>query len=396
MIKEKNRALTPQALEPQAVQIKAVKSLTELEPHAEAWNGLACRAPSLVPDQSHAWVASYLEHALLPGESWFCFLAFHGEVLIGVLPVIVSPRKLLGIPCHTFRAPYNDQTASIDCLVEPGLEETIIPLFLKGLRQTDPTCFCFEMRRLPECSPTLALVRKGWNRFKTIETFDGYGTFIKIEGTFEDYCTRLGTKFTRNLRRLERKFFALPGAILVFVTGQDLTGKELEHFMAVEGSSWKCTRGSALCQCDSLALFYAALIKRLMDVGWLEWHFLLEDGKTIAANLAIRVNRSLIILKTCYDEAYSSFSPGTVLFGKMFERAFKSGEVDEVNLLTDYAWNQNWQVEKRKYYNLVLFPRRPFPQIAGYWPLKTRKTVRQWPGARPLYHYLKTLKRGGR
>jgi hypothetical protein len=78
----------------------------------------------------------------------------------------------------------------------------------------------------------------------------------------------------------------------------------------------------------------------------------------------------------------------------MFERAFIGGEVDEVNLLTDYSWNQNWQVEKRSYYNFQLFPDRAFPKFIGYFPLKTRQIARQWPGVRPLYYFFKNGLRG--
>jgi hypothetical protein len=128
----------------------------------------------------------------------------------------------------------------------------------------------------------------------------------------------------------------------------------------------------------------------------LEWHFLEAEGKTIAAHLALQINRSLIILKICYDEAYSSYSPGAVLFEKMFERAFHSGKVDEVNLLTDYAWNQNWQAERRSYYNLYLFPDKPLSTLAGYIPLKMRIGLRQVPAVHQAYHFcLNCLKRVG-
>jgi hypothetical protein len=111
--------------------------------------------------------------------------------------------------------------------------------------------------------------------------------------------------------------------------------------------------------------------------------------------LAIRVNRSLVILKICYDEAYSSYSPGTILFGKMLERVFNSGEVDEVNLLTDYAWNQNWQVEKRSYHNLILFPAKPFPLLAGYIPLKMRVGLSQVSSIRKVSHFCRASFKGG-
>jgi len=367
--------------------IQTVRTLEELEPHATAWNDLVLQAPHRLPDPSHAWIASYLEHQLEAGESWFCLLVHHNSTLVGVLPIIVTPFKRLGLNCHKFRTPYNDQTASVDFLIKPGLEKQILPLLLSQLKQMQPACFYFEMRRLPECSPTLAIINNGLKIFFPVSTFDGYGSFIKVEGNFDEYKVRLGTKFNRNLRRLERKLFTLQDVRLSFLTGKFITEEDLSRFMQVEALSWKCTQGTALFQCDSLVSFYKALTNRLMDLGWLEWHFLEAEGKPIAANLAIRVNRSLIILKTCYDEAYSSCSPGSILLEKVFERAFTSGEVDEINFLTDYSWNQNWQVDKRSYYNLYLFPYKPLPVLAGYVPLKMRLGLRQVPAVRQAYNF---------
>lgn len=374
-------------MEQNGLQIQIVRILEELEPYAESWNELAFQAPHQLPDPSHAWIASYLEHQLEVGENWFCLLAFDHSTLVGVLPVILSPFKRMGMNCHKFRTPYNDQTASVDFLVRPGMEEKIIPFFLSQFQEMEPSCFTFEMRRLPESSPTLALMKSGQNKIASVAVLDGYGSFVNIAGTFDDYKARLGSKYTRNLRRLERKFFALPGARISFLTGDSLTEQELSCFMQVEALSWKCAKGSALCQCDSLESFYKALASRLAGLGWLEWHFLEAEGKTIAAHLAIRVNRSLIVLKICYDEAYASYSPGTILFEKMIERVFMLGEVDEVNLLTDYAWNQNWQVEKRAYYNLYLFPYKPLPLFTGYIPQKMRLGLRQVPAVRRVFNF---------
>lgn len=370
--------------------VKTVRTHEELRPHAEAWNDLAFNAPYRLPDSSHAWTASYLEHQLEIGESWFCLFAYEQSSLVGVLPVIITPFKRTGRPYHKFRTPYNNQTASVDFLIKPGLEKKVIPLFLDRLRQIEPACFSFEMRRLPEGSPVLEIMGKGLKGFFPVSVFAGQGSFIQVKGSFERYKARLRPKFKRNLRRQAQKIASLPGLSVSYLTGKAIASEELDRFMQVEASSWKGKVGSAINQDVSLISFYKTLTSRLRALGRLEWHFLEAESKTIAATLAIRVNRSIVLLKTCYDEAYSAYSPGTYLFEKIFEQVFQSGEVDELNFLTDYSWNRNWQVIKRSYYDLFLYPSKPLSILAGFLPLKIRLGLHQWPALRRVYRFFRT------
>ncbi len=367
--------------------IQTIRTLEELEPHAEAWNNLAFQAPHPLPDLSHAWIASYLQHQLTDGESWFCLLAYDHSTLVGVLPLVVTPLQRLGLKRNKLRTPHNDQTASVDFLVAPGREEKIIPLFLSHLSRLRPLWYCLEMRHLPEGSSAWPIINGGIKKIKSVTVFDGDGCFVEVDGPFEKFKSRLRPNFRRKLGSYERKLFALPQARISFQSGKFFAAQGLSRFMEVEALGWKGAQGSALCRNEALASFYRVLTERLSELGWLEWAFLEAEGKTIAAILGIRVNRSLIALKTCYDEAYASFSPGTILLTKLFEKAFSGGEVDEVNCLTDYPWFQNWPMERRAYYNVTLFPFKPFPIFAGYFPLLMHHHLRQVPVLRRLSRF---------
>jgi hypothetical protein len=378
------------------LSVEIARTLDDLEPHADAWNCLTLESPHCLPMLSHVWVASYLEHQLEPGESWFCLFAYDNSKLVGVLAVVVTPINLLGIKRPRLRAPHNNHTRSVDFLIEQGREKEIIPLFLSCIDRIRPAIFCLELKRLPASSPSLSVLADGVKRVISECNFDGYGSFIRVEGSYEEFKARLTTRFNRNLRRLGRKLALLEDVEVSFLTGKSGTEKELTRFMQVEASGWKSRMGSAIIQSPSLVSFYTALVRRLADLEWLEWHFLDAEGKTIAAHLAIRVNRSLIINKIAYDEAYSSYSPGQILFERMVERAFASGEIDEIDCLTDYAWNRDWQMEQRAYYNLSIFPCRPVPVLAGIVPLRVRAIARHVPGLRPLYRSLINLIKGSR
>jgi hypothetical protein len=357
---------------PKDFQIRIIRTFKELKPHAEAWDNLALQSPQQLPDLSYAWTVSHLEHQLTPTESWFCLLAYDRSSLVGVLPVVTTLQKRMGMNRTCFRTPYNDQTASIDFLIQRGREEEVIPLFIAQLPAIDPAWFSFEMRHLPDGSPSLAMLGRGIMGIKSVAGSDGWGCFIRVRGSVEELQKKLKPNFKKNLRKAEHKFLSLKDAKLSFVSGEAHSEEALRRFIEVEKASWKFDQGSAIIQSDSLVSFYKALTGRLGDLGWLEWQFLEAEGKALAALMTIRVNRSLVALKICFDEAYAAFSPGIYLLAKTVERAFASGRVAEVNLLTDYPWFYHWPVEKRSYYNITMFPSRFFPLFAGYYWMMIR------------------------
>jgi hypothetical protein len=366
------------------LHVQTLRTFKELEPHAWAWNNLAFQAPQQLPDLSYAWIVSHLEHQLKSTESWFCLLVFDQDSLVGVLPVVVTSQKRMGLTFRRLRTPYNDQTASVDFLIEAGREKEIIPLFLAQLQQIEPRWFSFEMRRLPDCSPALSLMNRDFKGIRLVSVFDHWGCFIRVRGKAKEFQEKLRPNFKKKLRQYERKFLALKDAKISYVSGSTLSEGDLLRFMQVESSSWKYAGGTAIVQSPSLVSFFQTLTRRLRDLGWLEWQFLEAEGHPIAALMTIRVDRSLVALKICFDEAYAAISPGIYLLAKTVERAFASGRVEEVNLLTDYPWFHNWPMEKRAYYTVWLFPSRFFPFVFGYLWLKLRRSIRSLPGVSRL------------
>jgi CelD/BcsL family acetyltransferase involved in cellulose biosynthesis len=105
--------------------------------------------------------------------------------------------------------------------------------------------------------------------------------------------------------------------------------------------------------------FYALAAERFRDHGWMEWNFLETGEKTIGAHYAVRLNRTLFLLKIGYDEAYSACSPGNLLLEKTVEHVSKSGELDEINCVADCAWHRSWGMQNRRVYDLLFLPRIP-------------------------------------
>jgi CelD/BcsL family acetyltransferase involved in cellulose biosynthesis len=394
--KEKIRCVPGEVGGNSVLQVKTVNSLDELECHADAWNAMAMEAPNQMPTLSHAWVASFFENQLRPDEKWHTILAFDNDMLVGVLPVIVTPNHMLGFSRPRLSTPQNKHSFSVDFIAARGREGEIVPALLAHLWREEPRPFDFLLSRLPETSRTLEILSGGFERSTIVKELDGYGSYLKIDRPFEVYRKTLSRNFSRNLTKAKNKLARMPGVKTVFLSGRDATEEQLELFMRVEASGWKAQAGTAILQSPNLKSYYTALCRRLGQLGWLEWHFLLSEERVLAAQLGVKMGRTLVILKIAYDEEFSSCSPGTILMERTLERAFNLGETDEVNLITDMAWHENWEMLQRKYFNLWIYPRRPIPILMGAMGRRAKIEIRRLPGFMPAYRRFSGLLKGGR
>lgn len=372
-----------------------VRRLQELRPFKKEWNRLACLAPQQSPLLSHAWISSYLEHRLKNSESWFCVFACEGEKVLGVLPIVVVSGRLAGRDYPVLRVPGDKHTMAVDLLVAPDRLDEIVPLLIDRALEECPTYRYLEFAQLTKSSPILTLFQAGfWKRLATME-FCGNGSFLNVAGNFDDYRRKLSRNSRRNLKRKAARLHKLAGVRYLFLRGNEATEADLLLMAEVEDKSWKSEVGSSIVKSEELVQFYTTLCRRLSECGWLEWHFLEGDGKTIAAHLAIRIGRSIVLWKIGYDESYHSCSPGSMLFEELVRLSFDCDAIDEINLMTDMAWHPHWQAQKRQYFTVRLYSDKVLPVLLAFWPAKIKSLMRKIPGLRPFVRRVRRLARCG-
>jgi len=343
--------------------ISIIDHIDELKKYADAWNALAYEVPPRLPTSSYAWVSSYLEYFLSPGETWRCIFAHDDDRLVGVLPLIVSRRTKAGLAW--LRTPMGGHMIAVSPLLFPGRESDVSKALLNAAWSSDPNVVWIEMSDLPANSPLLEHV----DDCARLEISRRAGRYLRVDGNQDQYQSSLSRNFRSNQRKAANKLRKLEGVETAFITGQDASSAQLSEFIPVEASGWKGRSGSAIQKSPDLIAFYTTLTTRLADAGWLEWHFLRAEGQAIAANLAVRFSHSIFVWKLGYDEDYRRFSPGGMLFQSLVDRAFADPDVDEINLLTNEPWYDNWRMNEREFYRIRLYKKqRPLSILLGFIP----------------------------
>ena len=343
-------------------RVLVVDRIEELREHADAWNTLAFEVPPRIPTSSHAWVSAYFEHCLAPGETWRCVLAYDrgGDRLVGVLPLIAGG----GILRRRLRTPHDGHTIAVGPLLAPGDEASILDALLRAAWASEPRTPWIEVADVPDSSPLMANLGAHLHLALTRR----HGSYLRVDGDQEQYQASLSKNFRSNQKKAANKLKKLADVETAFLTGENASSAQLPDFAPVEASGWKGRESSAIQASMSRMAFYTTLADRLAEAGWLEWHFLRAEGRAIAANLAVRFNRSVLVWKLAYDEAHARCSPGGMLFQALVDRTFPDPLIDEINLLTDAPWYGNWRMEKRDFLRIRLYRRRPGSLLLGFLP----------------------------
>ena len=345
---------------PDNIQIVDIRSIQELEPHADAWADLLLQSTAASPMLSYPLISAFFETQILPSETWFCLFAYEGEQLVGILPMIaVKSFNMFGLSLLFLKTPYNNfHTSAVDCLTLRGRED-ILELFVDYLSFVPRTWTLIRFREMPEHSPSMLYMNRHEKKLKIVKKLSGGENYIQLPADYEKYHASLSSSFRRQLKRRTRKLEKLEDVRFICREDKRSSLENMKRFEDAEDRGWKGLKKSSIKAVVADSRFHAISAERFQNYGWMEWNFFETEEKTIAAHYGIRINRTLYLLKIGYDEEYSFCTPGNLLFNKVIKNACEKGDVDEINCVADCAWHKNWGMKKRLLYDLIVLPQIP-------------------------------------
>jgi CelD/BcsL family acetyltransferase involved in cellulose biosynthesis len=349
-----------------------------LDAFAPGWDALVAGAPNRVHTIAHAWISAFFEHCLGADARSRCLVALDGDAVVGVLPVVLTRKYGSVLTKSQVCPPVSPQTFAADLVCRSEDSDAIVDSLFAELDRLIPSAWELEFGHVSELSPVLAPTARA--AYLSFVELDGFGRFVSTGGSFDAYLATLRPHFARNLRRVKRKFHRLDGAHIERHAGEGAREEHLDEFLALESSGWKGRRGTAIANDASLVAFYRDFTRRLRASGWLEWRVLRAEGRAIASQMTARIGSVLYLWKIAYDERYTAYAPGNLLMLDTIEDAFRSPDIDEVNCLTNSAWNEDWNMSVRRYYRVTVWPKRVLPFLAGYCRKRAKAAARRVPG----------------
>lgn len=373
------------------LEVDLVDSLSKLDEIVSEWDELLIESQQRSPMLSYAWVTSYIQHRLDDSQGWFVALARVNNRLVGVLPIIVTPKKVLGVNRPLLSSPNDNHTLGGDILLAENISVEVMQCIIRSVERYSSGYSVLKLSRVVERSPTASK----WpvvGSLRSVKKFNGIGYYYPVSGDFDEYFSSFSKKHRGNIRRAFSNLDKQSPLKFSIVNDKEFNSDSFEEFIDLEASGWKGREGSAIKCSKELMGFYQTLSKKLARSGFLRWEFLRnESGITLAANLSIQFGSTVTIWKLAYDEEYNRFSPGSQLFKMLLEEGYNNADIDEFNLMSDTKWQKSWHPKVNQYSDLLIYSKNPFVFLLCCVPEKIKQIIKDNESLLKLARKIKVL-----
>jgi len=180
---------------------------------------------------------------------------------------------------------------------------------------------------------------------------------IDMNQTFSDYWAARKKKLRYNLKRYMKKINQKFSSIEICgVSDQEGISLAVDQYGGLESKGWKGREGTALHKDNTQGRFYSELLERFATRGAARVYQLKFDDMLVGSRLCIINDRSLVFLKTTFDENYSTYAAGRILLFLSLEKLFDEEDLDVAEFYTNADANQKqWGTHSREIRHLTAY-----------------------------------------
>jgi hypothetical protein len=139
-------------------------------------------------------------------------------------------------------------------------------------------------------------------------------TLVRPSGAAPSLEDMLSSSSRKKLRQQRRRLGEKGRLETTIVRAVADVQRGFEAFLLLEAKGWKGRRGTALLSDPQIAAFARNLVSALARAGDASIYALELDGRPVSMQVVLRAAAAAFTWKTAYDESYSDFSPGVLLF----------------------------------------------------------------------------------
>jgi CelD/BcsL family acetyltransferase involved in cellulose biosynthesis len=292
------------------------------------------------------------------GRQKLMILAFFepGDRLVGVAPLMLDTVPLyFGLHLRVLRllGDGSGDSDNLDLPVRDGYENLFVTSLLEWLQnQADEWDLC-ELNTLPPDSPVATRLQMraralGWSFFHC----ERPRSIVRLPQSWEAYLQQLSSEDRYNLPRYSRRLERHYRAHFHKCRTQAELPSALEALFELHQMRWRA-RGEPGTFCSKARRsFYQEMSRALLAKGLLEFWLLSLNGKTSAAQFAMRYGSTVFQLQEGFDPRHSGDRVGYVLRGHILKQLIAGG-IRQYDFLGGRAPHKSrWHAQDGNYVNI--------------------------------------------
>ncbi|MDD1773333.1 MAG: GNAT family N-acetyltransferase [Methanomassiliicoccales archaeon] len=168
--------------------------------------------------------------------------------------------------------------------------------------------------------------------FPSAEIETNVSPYVTIASTYEEYIRGLEKKNRHSLQRCWRRLSEKHDVTFGVRKPKDAKDDEFREFVRLGKARWEGTGTDSVLGYPDMVKFVERAVAGLAKDGIPTLHYLKEGDKTIAIGLGFEYLQRYLCYLSGFDPEFSTYSPGSLLVGKVIEMCHQRG-LKETDLL---------------------------------------------------------------
>lgn len=237
-------------------------------------------------------------------------------------------------------------------------------------------------KKLPGLVLTVSLTQQDPNLFPRpattakVDTLDYITTGkLALAQPFTNYWAARSKNTRQNLNKINNRLVADNiTAELKIIDDAEQFASGVKTYGQIEQKSWKNAEGTAITGNDTQSKFYIDLLTTLGPAEAEIW-CLQTQQDTVAADLCIKRNNTLIILKTTYLEDWAKYSPAFLMHVKAIEYCTNAGFENIEFYGPAMEWHRKLTDDLRTMYHVTFYNFRVIKTLRSLLKKKTKMSI---------------------
>jgi CelD/BcsL family acetyltransferase involved in cellulose biosynthesis len=302
-----------------AVEIEIVRTFSALEARREAWNRLVERAQTNTVFQTYECHASWWK-AFGSGSKLFVVLARAGQELVGIAPLMITERLILGRRYRVVQFVGTRSFDYADFIVDRDRPD-VLPLLIGNVLERLPRYNLLYLRDIPGASSTLGELR-AFLKTRRVPS-DIRMLYEAPTRLFNNPPEDRALPKKKSLKRHHR-YFEKAGRLEFrnCATAEEAV-PYLDVFFEQHIARRSATDTPSAFHDLRARTFLRELTQTLSPKGWLLFSILLFNDRPVAMHFGFEYGGRIIWYKPAFDISYADHSPGEVLMKYLLEYALE-------------------------------------------------------------------------